>query len=293
VGGLHWLGVGDWAMLDARAPKALASGAAAKLHRLADEVVLISSLCRYLTGRFGEAAAMAADARAAGRERHDPVVHLWGLLVVMESRLRIDPGDPAIAEWLEEAGQLLRQQVGRIDAVRAQVAAARFHLAGGRPAEAWRATRTAAELGGPESSFAPYTLEAHAGIPEVCLALLEQGGPNGVDPAELRATAAAGLRRLRRYARTFPMARPRALACLGWSHWLHGRHGAAHRAWTRAIREAERLAMPWELAHAHHQLGGHLAAGERSPLGLGPTEHLARARSTFEALGTSAQGQGP
>ena len=188
---------------------------------------------------------MAAEAQAAGRDRHDPVVHLWGLLVVMESRLRVDPGDPTIAEWLEGAEQLLRQQVGRIDAVRAQVAAARFHLAGGRPTEAWRAT------------------------------------------------AAAGLRRLRRYARTFPMARPRALACLGWSHWLHGRQGAAHRAWTRAIGEAERLAMPLELANAHHQLGRHLAAGERSPLGLDPTEHLDRARSTFEALGTSAQGQGP
>jgi hypothetical protein len=289
VGGLHWLGVGDWTMLDARAPTALAAGAAAKLHRLADEVVLMSSLCRYLTGRFSEAAAMAAEARAAGRDRHDPNVHLWGLLILMESRLRVDPGDPTIAEWLQEAEQLARQHAARIDAVRAQVAAARFHLAGGRPTEAWRATRTAAKLGGPESSFAPYTLEAHAGIPEVCLALLEQGGPNGVDAAELRATAAAGLRRLRRYARTFPMARPRALACLGWSHWLHGRHGPAHRAWTRAIREAERLAMPWELANAHHQLGRHLAAGERSPLGLGPTEHLARARSIFEALGTSAK----
>jgi hypothetical protein len=43
--------------------------------------------------------------------------------------------------------------------------------------------------------------------------------------------------------------------------------------------------MPWELAHAHHQLGRHLAAGERSPLGLDRTEHLDRARSTFEALG--------
>jgi hypothetical protein len=38
--------------------------------------------------------------------------------------------------------------------------------------------------------------------------------------AEARAaTAAAGLRRLRRYARSFPMARPRAMAYLGWSHW--------------------------------------------------------------------------
>jgi hypothetical protein len=271
--------------LDARASTALAAGAAARLHRLADIVVLISALCRYLTGRFGEAAAMAAQARAAGRDRHDPTVHLWGLLVVLESRLRVDPGDPAIAAWLQEAERLVSQNAARIDAVRAQVAVARFHLAGGRPADAWRATRTAADLAGPEPSFASYTLEAHAGIPEVCLALLERGEPTGVDPAELRATATAGLRRLRRYARTFPMARPRALACLGWSYWLLGRQGAARRAWTRAIGEAERLAMPWELAHAHHELGRHLAAGERSPLGLDQTEHLDRARSSFTALG--------
>jgi hypothetical protein len=55
----------------------MAAGAAASLHRLADEVVLIGAVCRYLTGRFSEAAAMAADARATGRDRHDPVVHLW------------------------------------------------------------------------------------------------------------------------------------------------------------------------------------------------------------------------
>jgi predicted ATPase/DNA-binding SARP family transcriptional activator len=285
IGGVHWLGVGDWEVLDARAPTALAAGAAARLHRLADDVVLISAWCRYLTGRFGEAAAMAAEARATGRDRHDPIVHLWGVLVLMESRLRLDPSDPATPEWLEEAEQLASQNVANIDVVRAHTAAARFHLAGGRPADAWRATRTAADLAGPEPSFAPYTLEANAGIPEVSLALLERDQAMGVDPAELRATAAAGLRRLRRYARSFPMARPRALVCLGWSHWLQGRHGAAHRAWTRAIGEAERLAMPWELANAHHQLGRHLAAGERSPLDLDQTEHLEQARSIFAALG--------
>jgi tetratricopeptide (TPR) repeat protein len=195
-------------------------------------------------------------------------------------------GDPVTICWTQQVGGLYWLGVGDwIDVVRAQVAAARFHLAGGRPADAWRAIRTAADLAGPGPSFASYTLEAHAGLPEVCLALLERGEPPGVDPAELRATAAAGLRRLRRYARSFPMARPRALVCLGWSHWLQGRHGAAHRAWTRAIREAERLSMPWELANAHHELGRHLAAGQRSPLGLDRTGHLDRARSTFAALG--------
>jgi hypothetical protein len=285
VASLHWLGVGDWPALDAGLPRALEAGYEARLHRAADQVVLLGGVCRYLTGRFEEAAVMAAEARAAGRERRDRMVQLWGLLVLVESRLRTDPGDPAIAAALEEAEPLLTSGIAAVDAVRFRVAAARFQLAAGRTTDAWREIRAAASLAGPQPSFASYTLEAHAGIPEGCLALLEGGEPTGVDPAELRATAAAGLRRLRRYARSFPMARPRALACLGWSHWLQGRHGAARRAWTWAIGEAERLAMPWELAHAHHQLGRHLATGERSSLGLDRTEHLDRAQSTFAALG--------
>jgi hypothetical protein len=84
------------------------------------------------------------------------------------------------------------------------------------------------------------------------------------------------------------MARPRALACLGWSSWLNGRAGAARRAWARAVREAERLEMPYELARAHHEIGRHLDAGERSPLGLDRAEHLERALAGFRAAGCSA-----
>jgi hypothetical protein len=285
VASLHWLGVGDWAALDAGLPRALEAGATGRLHRATDQALLLGGVCRYLTGRFEEAAAMAADAAAAGRERRDPMVELWGLLVLLESRLRTDPGDPAIAGRLEASRQLVGGGIPVVDVVRLEVAAARFHLAAGRTADAWQAVRAAAALAGPEPSFHPYTLEAHAGIPEVCLALLERGQPAGADPGELRTTGSVGLRRLRRYARSFPMARPRALACAGWWHWLEGRHGAAQRAWTRAVRAAERLAMPWELANAHAHFGRHLPTGERSPLGLEPAGHLDRARSIFEALG--------
>ena len=280
TGSLHWLAVGHWAPVDAGLGRALAAGADAGLQRLADQALLLGGIARYLTGRFDEAAAMGADARAAGRERRDPMVHLWGLLVQTESRLRLDPADPAIAGWLEEARPLQAAGVSRIDVVRARAAEARFHLAAGRPADAWRATRAAADLAGGQSSFAVYTLEAHAGIPEVGLALAEQGVP-GLAMDELRATIATGLRRLRRYARIVPVARPRALTCLGWSRWLDGRHGAARRAWARAIREAERLAMPYELARAHYELGRHLAVGDRAG-------HLERARSIFETLGCQA-----
>jgi DNA-binding SARP family transcriptional activator/predicted ATPase len=288
VASLHWLGVGDWAALDEGLPRALEVGRGARLHRMVDQAILLGGVCRYLTGRFEEAAAMAEEARAAGRDRRDPQVQLWGLLVLAESGLRTDPGDPALAGIVEEAESLLAGGVPTIDVVRFHVAAARFHLAGGRTADAWRSIRAAAALGGPEPSFHPYTIEAHAGVPEVCLALLEQDEPPGVDPAELRATATAGLRRLQRYGRAFPMARPRGrLAAGGW-YRLEGRRRQAARSWARAVQAAERLAMPYELARAHLELGRQLAGVERSPLGLDRTGHLERAAAGFAAIGCRA-----
>ena len=288
VASLHWLGVGDWAALDAGLPRALEVGREARLHRIVDQAVLLGGICRYLTGRFEEAAAMGAEAGAAGRDRRDPMVQLWGLLVLAESRLRTDPGDPALAGALEEGEPLLAGGVPTIDAVRYHVAAARSHLAAGRPAGAWRSIRVAAALAGPEPSFHPYTIEAHAGIPEVCLALLERGEPAGAEVAELRATAATGLRRLHRYGRVFPMARPRGQLCSGCWYRLEGRRAQAVRSWARAAQTAERLAMPWELARAHLELGRQLAGSERSPLGLDRAAHLDRAAAGFEAMGCRA-----
>jgi predicted ATPase/DNA-binding SARP family transcriptional activator len=287
VGGLHWTGVGDWAAADAGAARALPILRRTPMHRWADEVQLISAIAHYLTARYPEAAEGAAEGMASGRDRRDPIVHLWGLVVLMETALRADPENPAIAGWSEEAAPLL-PQVARIDAARFHAAMARLHLAAGRPADAWRATRAADQLVGPAPSFTQYSLEAHAAVPEVCLALLERGAQVAAEPAELRATAARGLRRLRRYARSFPMARPRALTCLGWSRWQDGRRRQAVRAWTRAVREAERLAMPYELARAHYELGRHLGPKERSPLRLDGAGHLALAPATFTSIGCRA-----
>jgi DNA-binding SARP family transcriptional activator len=282
---LHWMAVGDWAAADAGLPRALEAGNRARLHRMVDQAVLLAGICRYLTGRFGEAAAMGADARAAGRDRHDPMAELWGLVLVAEARLRTDPADPALTGALAEGEALTRAGVPAIDAVRFHVAVARHHLATGRPDAAWRSARAAAALAGPEPSFHPYTLEAHAGIPEVCLALLQAGGAPGAEVAELRATAAAGLRRLEGFARTFPMARPRARLCQGAWQALEGRRQAALRSWARAVEAAERLAMPWELAWGRLELGRHLGPGERDPDGLDGPALLERAEAGFEAMG--------
>ena len=124
VASLHWLGVGDWAALDAGLPRALEAGRGARLHRMVDQTILLAGIGRCLTGRFEEAAAMAAEAGADGRARRDPQVQLWGLLLLAESRLRTDPGDPALDGVVEEAEPLLVGGVPTIDVVRFHAVAA-------------------------------------------------------------------------------------------------------------------------------------------------------------------------
>jgi predicted ATPase/DNA-binding SARP family transcriptional activator len=281
VGGLHWLGTGDWAAVDAGAARALSDRRRAPLHRWADEVLLIAAGAWYLSSRYPQAATAAAEGSASGRDRRDPVVHFWGLLILIETALRTDPDAAALDGWFDEGARLL-SKVATVDAARLHAAAARRHLAAGRPADAWRSLRTAHHLLGQRPSYEQYVLEAHAGVVEVCLALLER---DGEAPPELEATAAAALRRLGRYAATFPVARPRELICRGWYAWVRGRPGAARRAWTRAIREADRRRMPYELARAHFELGRHLAAGQRSSLGLDGAGHLELAATGFQAAG--------
>ncbi|MET8153260.1 ATP-binding protein [Actinoplanes sp. NPDC049668] len=279
---LHGIGAGDWAAVDAGTARALALREETPMYRWADELLLASAVAWHLAARHEQAAAAAAEGVAAGAGRRDPIVHLWGLLVGMETALRTDPCDPDLPRRYSEAVGLL-PTANRADAARVHVAGARLHLAAGRTAQAWQAVRAADDLLGAGPSFEQYALEAHAGVPELCLTLLELGGDHP-GPAELRATAAASARRLRRYARRYPMARPRALLCLARQSWLDGR-AAARRACARAAREAERLRMPYELARAHEELGRHLPAGRRSPLGLDGAEHRQRAIAGFRAVG--------
>jgi predicted ATPase/DNA-binding SARP family transcriptional activator len=283
LGGLHWTGAGDWAAVDAAAARVERLGPRVRMHRWADEMLLVQAVARYLSARYEQAAAAATEVLAAARDRRDPIIQFWCLLILIETTLRTGPASPALPEWIR-AAERLRPAAADVDGARLLAAQARLHLLAGDRDRAWQAAKAADSLVGPGPSVEQYVLEGHAGVAEVCLTLL------GLDPerAGLRATTTAAVRRLSRYARTFPMARPRALICLGRQAALDGHDGRSLRAWVRAVSAAEELRMPYELALAHDELGRHLPPGRRSGLGLDRTGHLARAAAGYESIGCHA-----
>jgi class 3 adenylate cyclase/tetratricopeptide (TPR) repeat protein len=85
---------------------------------------------------------------------------------------------------------------------------------------------------------------------------------------------------LQRYALIYPLGRPAALRFKGRLRWQQGKHAVALRAWRQSLAEATRLAMPYDEALAHAELGLHLPLAESLR-----HEHLARAITLLTHLG--------
>src|SRR5690606_8244694 len=58
-----------------------------------------------------------------------------------------------------------------------------------------------------------------------------------------------------RFARTFPIAGPRAALCQGWLQYLEGKPDRARRTWEAGLLAARRLGMPYEAAKLHLEIG--------------------------------------
>jgi hypothetical protein len=83
---------------------------------------------------------------------------------------------------------------------------------------------------------------------------------------------------LGRYARVFPIGRPRTLLLRGLLAWTAGRAGPARRDWRAALAAAERLGMRYEEALALDMLGRHGEPGRRPA-------NRERAAALFQELG--------
>jgi hypothetical protein len=163
----------------------------------------------------------------------------------------------------------------------------RLHLYRGDLAELERTLADLARMVTESSPTAHGAFSGYDGLAEATLAVwaaetLAREPKPASRLKELEVKARRACRALRRYARVFPVARPRALLRQGMYEWLAGRPAGAHRNWHKALAGAVKLDMPYDLGLAHYHIGQHLKADDPAR-----AEHLNRAAGIFADLGSA------
>ena len=209
---------------------------------------------------------MASHADDPHRKAHVLLVEVWYLM--LQGRM-----DVAVLR-LQEATELLAGRDSRADEILTYGFLALACLRRHDQEHARLAARRAARLIAQSQPTAVHIFEGYASVAEVYLSLWEAGDHAAARPARQACAA------LRQYARTFPIARPRAWLYQGRAAHLSGHHRRGLAAWRKSLAAAERLAMPCEQGRAHYQIGRHLPAGDPAQ-----QAHLTRADEIFADIG--------
>ncbi len=234
----------------------------------------------YFQGRFAECAEIWERVHNSAVRRNHLQHICWALSWKAALQLRtkrIDELDPAI-ESTERASTLLKQTIARSDEIVNNGVAAVVQYRRGQLKQAYELAKQTSALISESPPSAPANFLGYAGAAEVYLGLWQSGLEAGQPPSEALVQAARqACKDLYSYARVFKLGKPRAEAWNGLMEWLRAKPRRAHKAWNRALVEAQRLEMPYEAALAHYLIGRH-SDGDTS------RAHLERAQSLFKQM---------
>jgi serine/threonine protein kinase len=233
----------------------------------------------FFTGHFELALERFARIRESARKRGHSQHTVWSMYTMARSLLALGRGDEARG-LLRESVALLEDKHDPLSHIITQGLLAVAALERGE----WEEARDAADRVMALARRYPPMLftEGHGyeGAARTYLTLWERERVPGEPAPAVAGEARAACARLSLFATRFPLARPMALRCEGWMHWLAGRAWRARRAWRSSARRARELGMPQDEALAWLELGRVLAPGspERE-------DCLRRAQEGFAALG--------
>jgi hypothetical protein len=278
--GIYGSGVGQWAKVEA----ALIRGAeiAERLgdRRRFDECRGMRGWGAFCQGQWAITSQLETAIAADAGQRGDPQAHAYQLIARSEVALRF--GQPGHAEqvlaWTEEAAAFLKEGTDVHQYIRfyGVVSMAHWRL------EQFVKAREAAEQGlniiTRSQPGISYSLEGYASVAEIWLALWEREklqASNTQSP--MRAPARRAIKALNQFARPFPIGESRARLWRGVFEWLDGRPSAARQAWQKSLDVAQKMAMPYDEALAHFEIGRRVRGEERKT-------YLTRALIIFERL---------
>ncbi len=223
---------------------------------LADSWQMLGYLA-YYQGDFHQAGEWARQEYALALRQGNLQQQAWALHLQALFNAHSGSLATAVAQW-EEAAALHERGLDQ---------ASHLAIMGGlsvgylRQGEWDRARETAVVLAEQLAHTIPFMLylyNAYTAVPQVCLALWRRDIAAGGAPSEWAEAARNAVNRLRVFARSFPIAAPRAWLYTGREHWLAGRQKRAQEAWRECVSLALARQMPYEEALAHAEIARHL-----------------------------------
>ena len=274
--GMYDLGVGRWDRCRANLEEAVAINRRLGDWRRWEESSGELARLDYYLGHYERSIARFREfGEEAARRGHDQA-HAWGLHGRAKSFFRLGRFDE-VSALLDQSLALPREALGGGDAILRGGLLAMLHAR----RRDWEAAREAADETSRLIRHSPpmvaYSFEGYAGASDAYLALWEAG-----EGRLTRHAARLSIAFLRRIARVYPVGKPRAWLCRAKANRLAGRPKRARWACRKALRAAEDLAMPYERALAHLELGRSLDRGDPDR-----GDHLDRARAILERLGAT------
>ena len=240
-----------------------------------DECLVMQSKNAQYCGELDEGSARASQLWASGKERDDIQTEGWGLLALVECRVRQGRQADVIGDF-EELETWLADVALNSEKLCPTGMMSLGHYYEGNLDDAARLARDAVELTRTTNTLVYWTFNGMLGAGEVHLRLWEMGhGEEG----EWREGTAQLLKSLKGFAKVFPVGKPAYLLLDGWHSWIGGKQDKAVKSWAECIAAGEELGMPLEAAQAHM----HLA--RRRPDDPGARDHALEAIRLFEESG--------
>jgi tetratricopeptide (TPR) repeat protein len=243
---------------------------------------LIGAVAHY-SGRYERGLRLYAETQGISRRTGNQQTECWALCGQADLLLRLGRVDDALALY-EEGIAKLDINAMQAEAISAFGMSALARLRAGDHAGAHDSADRALSYIVRTAPVAYWTQQGMAATAEVFLTLLETGGHDRFgSPILLMNRSVLACRRLRQFARRFPLGRPYAQLWSGLLASVRGRRRRAMHLWQRAIEVAERLHTPYERGRAHLEIGRHLGVegnGRRR-------YHLDQAVDLFERLGAT------
>ena len=218
--------------------------------RRLEESLLSIIYPRIHRGEYEHCAAPLDEMRRSAERRGDTQTLGW--VRILRTQLLLALRGPQAA--LDAMGGDFGSGVDTLTCTALHASAAVAHWRLGDGARARQHAKTALERCESRLPVAYVMLLYTSYVAEVFLGLLEKEGANPEEQRALRGLARRACAEMQRFARAFPVGRPRASVWKGLWHWIRGDRAAARKHWRRAVAAAADLGMQPDIALAHAHL---------------------------------------